>query len=328
VQLALLRWNVFADDYDAEADALIITAQVWGVGHGPWGRFVWRCCFPRIPTPNTLPSPQLDAVARIMVDAMDGLKSVATVELDAVCEVTALRRTVSAMRTQVARVSGALLELEELRVATAALREEVTLTVAREIEPLREWFNIYGAGDMAEMARLRRLEGQAVEAAMLTNVGLASTIIVPDRAFTISGAGDTSFPPHYSRLNNGNGGTRISNARPGVDWVQVALPSWTIVGGLSWQGAVAANVLYQCWRTVSLRVSMDGVVWRDADDGAQFTRPDGMQDQTTHTVTLRVGHLCRFVRLVFHARGSAAAGSEYVRWELRHTPAPPPPVEG
>jgi len=275
---------------------------------------------------------QLDSSARQELDALDGLKSVAATEADAVSEVTALRRTVAAMRTQVARVSGALLELAEvkeahaaLQTAHAALRAEVATTVAREIEPVREWFNVFGVEPMMALSRLRALDGQAVDAARLKDVGLASATTVPDLSITACGNVHTSYPAHYARLNNGINGCLISNARAGIDWIQVALQWPVIIGGLSWQGANSANQVYQCWKTVSLRVSLDGAVWRDADGGATFTRPAGTTDITAYSVTLATGHLCRFVRLVFHAHGAAGAGgNEYVRWELKHIPAPAP----
>jgi hypothetical protein len=235
--------------------------------------------------------------------------------------VTALRRMVAAMRTQVAHVSGALLELEDLRSAHAKVREEVSATIAREMEPLRDWFGVFGADAMAQIKRIRSLDGTVVDAARLVDVGLTAAPNVPDKAFSAYGNVPTANPAHHARLNNGNNGCLISSAVAGVDWIQVALPAYMVIGGLSWQGANSGNAVHQCWKTVSLRVSLDGAVWRDVDGGVTFTRPAGTADNATHTITLRVGHLCRFVRLVFHAHGAAGAGSEYVRWELKHISA-------
>jgi len=272
---------------------------------------------------------QLDSSARLELDALDGLKSVAATESDAVSEVTAMRRVVAAMRTQVAHVSGALLELIELKeahaalqTAHAALRAEVATTVAREIEPLREWYGFYG-GRMGGFGRIRELDGQAVDVARLVDVGLKGGGAVPDSAFTSSRPVDASYPVNHSRLNYGNV-CLFSDAQAGLDWIQVELHSPTAIGGLSWQGYPDASVVHQCWKTVSLRVSRDGVVWRDVDGGATFTRPAGTTDNSVYTVTLGAIYLCRFVRLVFHAHGAAGAGSEYVRWELKHIPAPAP----
>jgi hypothetical protein len=311
------------------------------------------------PTQRMLHTPgtQLDGAARQELLALEVLRGVEGSTMEGATAVAALHNTVTAMRSQVIAVSGALegahelgsshkalkaahadlvkshealkathattvADLKALKTAQAELRSEVTAALTREMAPLRGWFDVFGAEAMGQITRLRPLDNQAVEAARLVDVGLANAGTVPDIAFTAYGNLNTSYLPHQGRLNHGSHGCLLSSARAGVDWIQVTLPAYMVIGAVSWQGYNHGSAVSHCWRTLSLRVSMDGIVWRDADGGAQFTRPGGTPDSTVYTANLRVGHLCRFVRLVYHAVGSAGGGSEYVRWELKHLPAP------
>jgi len=274
---------------------------------------------------------QLDGAARQELLALEVLRGVESAEESTTTSVAALHNTVWAMRLQVRAVSGALEELHRLRDECTTLRAMLAdqaaamAGLADALAPVREWHDVFGADAMAQIKALRGLDGRTVDSAGLVDVGLAASATVPDSAFTAYGNVHASYHPHMARINNGNNGCLITNARAGVDWVQVVLPAFMVIGGLSWQGANSGNAVHQCWKTVSLRVSLDGAVWRDVDGGATFTRPAGTTDNTAYSVTLATGHLCRFVRLVFHAHGAAGAGgNEYVRWELKHIPAPAP----